>query len=353
MSVTNLFLVLISGLGVLHGFFLGIYLWTSSKGKRISNRILCLMLFVLSFRIGKSVILEFADHIDLQLIFTGLAALMLIGPLYYLYVCSVLKKLFRLQKSTFLHFIPFLVAFSGALMISKEWIKTTPTWMFILMFCVYYGHYFIYLFMSFRYINRVRKESGNTSYIQWLLLLCYALTAIWAVYVLNIVEDKIPYIIGPVLYSVIAYGITWIYIKKGYMNDQSAAKYQTTPLSPTETTEIFENIKKLLTDDELYKDADLSLAILSQRLKVSTQKASMAINLCYQSNFNNFINQYRIAHACTLFADQSFQHYNISFIAYESGFSSLSSFNSAFKKVTGSTPSVFRKEAEKYKMQSV
>lgn len=353
MSVTNLFLVLISGLGVLHGFFLGIYLWTSSKGERISNRILCLMLFVLSFRIGKSVILEFADHIDLELIFAGLAALLLIGPLYYLYSCSVLTKSFQLQKWMVLHFLPFLAAFAGALMISKEWIKTTPTWIFILMFCVYYGHCFFYLLMSFRYINRVRKETGNTSDIQWLLLLCYALTAIWTVYVLNIMEDKIPYIIGPVLYSIIAYGVTLIYIKKGYMDAQSAVKYQTTPLSETETTEIFEHIKKLLADDELYKDADLSLAILSRRLKVSTQKVSMAINLCYRSNFNNFINQYRISHACSLFADQSFQHYNISFIAYESGFSSLSSFNSAFRKVTGSTPSVFRKEAENNRMQSV
>lgn len=353
MSVTNLFLVLISGFGLLHGFFLGIYLWNSSKGKLISNRILSLMLFVLTFRIGKSVILEFANHIDLQLIFTGLAALLLIGPLYYGYTCSVLNKSFQLKKGMGVHFLPFLAAFAGALMIDKEWIKTTPTWVFVLMFGLYYGHYFFYLLMGFRYIHRIKKETGKTSEIQWLTLLCYALTAIWVVYVLNIMEDKIPYIIGPVLYAVIAYGVTWIFIKRGYIEAQSTAKYQTTPLSQTETEEIFENIKKLVTEEELYKDADLSLAILSKRLKVSTQKVSMAINFCYQSNFNNFINQYRISHACTLFADQSFQHYNISFIAYESGFSSLSSFNSAFKKATGSTPSSFRKELEKNKTTAV
>lgn len=353
MSIANLFLVLISGLGVLHGFVLGIYLWTSSKGKRISNRILSVILFVLSFRIGKSVILEFAERIDFQLIFIGLATLLLIGPLFYSYCCSVLNKSFQLKKHFALHLLPFLFALSAAVMVSREWVKTTPTWVFVLMFGLYYGHYLCYLLWSYRYIQRVKKETGNTLELQWLLLLCYALTAIWSVYVLNIMEEQIPYIIGPVLYSVIAYGITWVYIRKRYLDGSSGAKYQTTPLSGTETEEIFENIKKLVVDEKLYKDADLSLAKLSNRLKVSTQKISMAINLCYQSNFNHFINQYRIAHACTLFSDPGFQHYNISFIAYESGFSSLSSFNNAFKKIKGVTPSAFRKSAEKFKMESV
>lgn len=349
MSIANLFLVLISGLGVLHGFFLGIYLWTSLKGKLISNRILSVILFVLSFRIGKSVILEFAEQIGFQLIFTGLAALLLIGPLYYSYCCSVLDKSFQLKKYFALHFLPFLFALAAAVMVSREWVKTTPTWVFVLMFCLYYGHYLFYLLLSYRYIRMVKKETGNTLEVQWLLLLCYALAAIWLVYVLNIMEEQIPYIIGPVLYSVIAYGITWVYIKKGYLAAPSGLKYQTTPLSETETEEIFENIKKLVADEELYKDADLSLAKLSNRLKISTQKISMAINLRYQSNFNNFINQYRIAHACTLFSDSGFQHYNISVIAYESGFSSLSSFNSAFKKAKGLTPSAYRKTSEKFK----
>mgnify|MGYP003700866943 CR=1 FL=1 len=54
----------------------------------------------------------------------------------------------------------------------------------------------------------------------------------------------------------------------------------------------------------------------------------------------------------TLFSDEAGRwhhlnednhHYTISSVAFDSGFSSLSSFNSAFKRFVGTTPSSYRK----------
>ena len=172
-----------------------------------------------------------------------------------------------------------------------------------------------------------------------------ALAAIWVVYVFNLLEDKIPYILGPILYSVIAYGVSFAAIKKGYLGLLVDKKYKTTPVSAVDLDRIFERLKEVIITDKLYKDPELSLAILSKLLHVSPQKISMAINVKFQSNFNGFINHYRIKQAQILLKEEEFKHYSIAFIAYEIGFNSLTSFNMAFKKELDVTPSVYRKGA--------
>ncbi|WP_242918017.1 helix-turn-helix domain-containing protein [Pontibacter liquoris] len=180
--------------------------------------------------------------------------------------------------------------------------------------------------------------------VQWLRLLWCALAALWIVYVLNLLEDNIPYILGPILYSVIAYGVSLLAIKRGYINALDAAKYKTTPLSETEINQIYEEVKKLLTEEQLHKNPDLTLSTFSKALKVSPQKISMAINSRSESNFNGFVNQYRIRHAQALLEDPASSELTIAAIAYEVGFNSLTSFNTAFKKQLQKTPSAYRKE---------
>lgn len=345
MSSVQVLLILLSGLGVLHGILLGFFLWFYPKGSHISNRLLSLLLLVLSFRIGKSVILEFVDGVYYTLIFIGLAALLLIGPLFYLYTRSVLDKSFKLGKAVLLHLIPFVPAIIFASWVNHENIKTTPVPVFVILFCFYYGHYLLYLILSFWLIRAAKKnEDDNQASIRWLSVMTYALAAIWMVYVLNLVEEKIPYVVGPILYSFVAYGVSFLAFKKGYLNLLENTKYKTTPLSHIEIDVVFEKLQELIIGKQLYKDPDLSLSLLSGLLKMSPQKISMAINIKFKSNFNGFINHYRVKEAVVLLRDEEFKNYTIAFIAFETGFNSLTSFNAAFKRETNKTPSAFRKE---------
>ncbi|WP_242929580.1 helix-turn-helix domain-containing protein [Pontibacter vulgaris] len=345
MSTSQVLLILLSGLGVLHGLLLAVFLWFHPKGLSASNKILSILLLLLSFRIGKSVFLEFVDGIYLQLIFAGLATLLLIGPLFYFYTRSVLEKSIRFTTSLLFHFVPFLIGLAFSFWINKENVKNTPVTVFVILFCLYYGHYLVYLFNSHQHIQKYKKESeGADVAVQWLQLLFYALAALWVVYVLNLLEDNIPYILGPILYSFIAYGVSLIAIKKGYINGLDLSKYKTTPLSETEINQIYEDVKKLLTDEAIYKNADLTLNTLSKALKVSPQKISMAINSRSGFNFNGFVNQYRIKQAQALLKARESSELTIAAIAYEVGFNSLTSFNTAFKKQTHKTPSAYRKE---------
>ena len=60
-------------------------------------------------------------------------------------------------------------------------------------------------------------------------------------------------------------------------------------------------------------------------------------------NFFDFINGYRIKEAKRLLVDPKGELLTILAIAEEVGFNSKSSFNTAFKKITGMTPTEYKK----------
>jgi AraC-like DNA-binding protein len=60
-------------------------------------------------------------------------------------------------------------------------------------------------------------------------------------------------------------------------------------------------------------------------------------------SFYEYVNCYRVSEAKALLSDASRKDHKIASIAYDAGFNSLSSFNDVFKKMTGQTPSQYRK----------
>ena len=340
MSASNIFLILISGLGVLHGVFLAIFLQIQAKYNTTSNKFLSLLLLVLSFRVGKSVFLEFAEDLELYLIFIGLASLLAVGPLFYFYTKSLLDPNFKFTGKYLTHFIP---AFLGVLFgtwINQELIISIPKVIFAILFLTYYGHYLLYLLICYRFISKERKSGLDADSYSLLQLLFYSLLAVWFVYVLNLFDDLIPYVIGPILYTVLAYTVSLIVIRKGYLKP---VKYKTTIVSEEQIDKIWTKVQQLVVEEKHYKNGDLTLKSLSKQLNVTPQVLSMVINKKYKTNFNGFINKYRIEESIRMFENEKYKHLTIASISFEAGFNSISSFNTAFKNHTKSTPKAFRK----------
>ena len=105
---------------------------------------------------------------------------------------------------------------------------------------------------------------------------------------------------------------------------------------------LFNEISNLVVDNKLYLESDISLAKLGKLIGKSAQLTSSVINQYAKRNFNDFINYYRVQKAKQLLTDEESDKYTISSIAFDTGFSSLSSFNTAFKKFEGITPSAYR-----------
>ncbi len=96
-------------------------------------------------------------------------------------------------------------------------------------------------------------------------------------------------------------------------------------------------------NEKLFLKQDLTINKLASYINVSRTYLSQVINELFQKNFNTLVNEYRIKEARDMLIEN--KNMTIEGIANEVGFRSKSSFNSAFKKYTGVTPSFFMKNA--------
>lgn len=116
-------------------------------------------------------------------------------------------------------------------------------------------------------------------------------------------------------------------------------KYQRSPLSDNEVNEIKTALSSSI-DQQLHRQAELSLHNLAEHLNIPVIKISQVLNVHMKTGFYDYINKNRIVDACEQLKSSSL---NIIDIAYLVGFNSKSTFNSAFKKHTQMTPSQFKK----------
>ncbi|WP_245667217.1 helix-turn-helix domain-containing protein [Leptospira tipperaryensis] len=104
-----------------------------------------------------------------------------------------------------------------------------------------------------------------------------------------------------------------------------------------------ENLLQLMERDRLYREEDLGLGDLADELALSTHQVSEFLNQELGKNFSVFVNDFRVSEACNLLKTEPAQ--SILDIAYSVGFRTKSSFNRAFQKHTGVTPSEFRSKS--------
>jgi len=82
---------------------------------------------------------------------------------------------------------------------------------------------------------------------------------------------------------------------------------------------------------------------LAKETGISSCELSILINHHLNKHFFDFINEYRIEKAMELLTNPERKEYTVLEILYEVGFNSKSSFNTAFKKHTGLTPTEYRR----------
>jgi AraC-like DNA-binding protein len=114
-------------------------------------------------------------------------------------------------------------------------------------------------------------------------------------------------------------------------------------ISEEQASELYENLLNLMKDRKPYKNSELTLFELAEVSGIHPKKLSYIINKKAKSNFNHFINKYRIQEAKDLLKNPEYDYLNMQGIASLSGFNSKSTFFTMFKKFTNTTPNVFKK----------
>ncbi len=109
---------------------------------------------------------------------------------------------------------------------------------------------------------------------------------------------------------------------------------------------LVERIHTVMETERLYAQPGLTIGMLAANVSMQEYRLRRLINQkLHYRNFNQYLNQYRIAEAARRLQDPAETQVAISTIALDVGYASLSSFNKAFKELHGVTPSIYRSRA--------
>ena len=100
-------------------------------------------------------------------------------------------------------------------------------------------------------------------------------------------------------------------------------------------------LSALMENEKVYLDPELDLPTLASQMHISIHDLSYLLNEGFEMNFFRFVNTYRVQEAKQLMSSEKYRHLNILGIAYSAGFNSKSTFNTAFKREAGVSPSQF------------
>jgi len=123
----------------------------------------------------------------------------------------------------------------------------------------------------------------------------------------------------------------------------SATPYKKARLTGTLAEEIGQGLKKWVDEGELYRNPDLTLGQLAEQLGTSAHQLSHYFSQHLNQSFYDYINQRRVEAVKRSIQTPGNASRTLLDIALECGFGSKSTFNAAFRRVTGMSPTEFRK----------
>jgi AraC-like DNA-binding protein len=125
--------------------------------------------------------------------------------------------------------------------------------------------------------------------------------------------------------------------------DVSIGKYLKSSLTESNKQQILDNIILELEKNRYFTNNLASLSELAKKTGASPHHVSQVINEKLNKNFFELLAWYRIEEAKKIIADDNKTRLTVEEISEMVGYNSKTSFNNAFKRLTGNTPSEFRK----------
>ncbi len=370
--------------GIIHGLFFAAILLSKKKSWKTFKLFLAFSIIALALN---NLQYWFRDT-QLDQDYPALTAIyiqfeLLVGPFFLLFVTRYLGKPLR-KRLLFLVFTPFVLSSISLPMFSQEIFTlefedgfNKALELFIIGINMWFVCYIFYSIIKYERIYKEAKKRTTAIQTKWLkhtLILTLIMCVLWLLATLFLrafvegarsISIYAHYYPMWILISLILYWVAYAAIFKARIFDEQLAIREkkssftvneiglspqaTQPASsstPKKKTNplIYEQFEKLMIEEELYLDPQLSLEVASAQLDISANYLSQIVNNHSQYSFADYVNIQRIALAKQLLIDPEFNKYTIQSIALETGFNSKSSFYSAFKKVTNRTPTAYKKE---------
>ena len=355
-------------------------LMLSKRNHNIPNTVLGIWLLLTAIEFT----FQYGMRIEIYLIYPHILGVLDFFPLLhtsllYIYVLAIVNDPFK--KAYFLFLVPFFIGlvastpffvldgdtkielYSGAG--DRELALQNKT--ILILSIVHALIVASYLVLSFIKLNTylikwrskitVLKNNG----VFWLRNLVLGYLVLWSVVaILTLTNTADLQNTGLLVFAVFMIAIGYLGLKQTHLFVQSV------PIPDSDTPEVFkyqewnvfkpyahsglkeETAKEYLGSLKVYMKAHkpylspkLTLTSLSKQLDISSNHLSQIINERLQMNFSDFINSYRVKEFKDRISSEDSKKYTLLGLALECGFNSKSSFNHAFKKLTGETPSTY------------
>ena len=118
-------------------------------------------------------------------------------------------------------------------------------------------------------------------------------------------------------------------------------------LSPKLVEELYLQIMQKFVVEKKYRDPEYSAQKLAEELSTNTRYISAVINLRFQDNYSQMVNDFRIRDAMYMLKDRHNADKTMEEIAAAVGFANRQSFYAAFYRRTGTSPREFRESNAK------
>lgn len=341
-------------LGGMQGILLAILLYTRSY-QRLANRVLAIFTLLFAAGILESFLVKYDQPL---LIFTSEViggTNFLYGPLIYLYVYVLLGKSPALRQwvkhlaifaiYTLLTIWTFVVELqAGIEPASEDGIQE------LVLIMVLFIQIFFYHFKALQLL----RENPHPKLPVWLKYLIIGFILIYGISFSGTLLLIFGMKVNPLVFTLVqvscvlmVYLLSYLTLAQGQNGrEEKFEKYQGSPLSPTDKQVYLDKVLNYMHNYKPYLQPNVTIASFSEELGINRYYISQVINESRGQNFSDFINSYRVEETKRLLQNPEKKHLKILAIAYEAGFNSKTSFNTIFKKLTGMSPSEYRKKVQ-------
>jgi len=371
-------LIIVASISLFISMFLAFFLFSVTTKQKTSNALFAVFLIITAIDVsGVLLNLIVQKPSNLGMLRNTLAFLQI--PVFYLYVLSVCYSDFKLKPKYLVHLLPFLMAnvillprFYSVNVASKINLLQNRQSIFELQFnhILFHTQIVVYLIAVFMLLRKTKKlylenyAGANINSYNWLFQFTTALTILYLIaLVKNIFKfSEYEYISEWINSGLLIFQlfITCWYLLKAlnnpglFRNIDSKLKLVSDiiledkvkePLVGNEKKqeETLLKLQQFMMTEKPFLNPSLTIQDISNTIQIPTRELSILINHHLDQHFYDFVNSYRIEHAMEILKDATKSKVTILEILYEVGFNSKSSFNTAFKKHTGYTPTDYRK----------
>lgn len=372
-------LLIIAGVVIIFiSLLLAFFLLTVKTTYKISNYLFSALLILTTIDVSGFLFDSFIETPSNIGMFKNLVTFLQI-PVFYSYVVSVCYSDFKLRSRHLLHLIPFVVA--NLILLPRYYLVDVASKISFLqnhqdMFELMFNHVllhiqiFAYLVAAFMLLKKAKKlylenhAGASISAYNWLFQFTIAITAFYSIALLKNIFKFSDYpnisewmIIGLFLFQLLV--ITWYLFKALnnpglFRNVDSKLKLVADIITEEQNSVITEGneedyeeelarLKDYMIQQKPFLNSSLTIQDISDELEITVRELSLLINHRLGQHFFDFINSYRIEQAMAILQNKEKSKVTILEILYEVGFNSKSSFNTAFKKHAGVTPTAYRK----------